>query len=145
MSLILRRLTAWLCLALLVLTGVTPAQGLLVCVEGDGCVKIELQTAAGNCGDCCAQELERESGRGCDVTSESTPCPCIDVELPGSRDAQNAPARGAGLELGARFVVPLESAIERTAPAPRIASPRIHVVPRVAHSLAHIRTVVLRR
>lgn len=39
----LNRTIAWLCLALALLTGLSPAQGFVLCIETDGCVTVELK------------------------------------------------------------------------------------------------------
>ena len=43
MPFIRSRFVAWLCLALMSLAGLTPAQGFVLCIEADGCVSIEIK------------------------------------------------------------------------------------------------------
>lgn len=137
------RFVAWLCLALLLLSGSTPAQGFVVCIEADGCVSIEVKASAADCGSCDEHELdglpeEAVSGRGTD-----SECPCVDYVVPGFPDQRVVTSRSLDLQVGPWIALAAELHVVQPTPAPtseRGPPPR---APRVAQSLAHIRTVIL--
>ena len=134
MHLLPTRMRAWLCLALTLLGVLTPAHGFVVCVEADGCVNIEVASAAPDCGNC----TEHESG-----ASTSSECPCVDYVVPGVPDEPAIAQRAADLQIDAWFAPradvhvfqPLVATTSVRGPPPK--------VPRVAQSLTHIRTVIL--
>jgi len=81
-----RRFVAWSCLAFSLLSALTPAQGVVLCVEPEGAVTIEGAFDAA----CCAEgSTSPEIGAGAvtrngavDQAERSRPgCPCIDVPL----------------------------------------------------------------
>ena len=76
------RLTARLCLALVLLTGLTPAQGVVVCIEEDGCVSIEVKPADANCSGCEGHEESDTPVQAAATSSEDAPCRCIDLVVP---------------------------------------------------------------
>lgn len=136
------RIVAWLCLALVLLTGLTPAQGFVVCIEEDGCVSIELKAADADCGGCEGHE-ESDAPDQSAATSSDDPCPCIDLAVPSSPEQQLSQSRSVEIHLGPWIAPPPEIRFEHATPtvtAGRGPPPR---TPRVADSWAHIRTVVL--
>ena len=143
-TLLLDRFTAWICLTLVLLTGLTPTQGFVLCIEADGCVSVEVKTAAGDCDGC--EGHDEEVGLTVlkvEDSSDPAECLCIDIAFPGSRDDQVARGRSVEVQLGPTIAPP--EAV-RIAPALRVLADRRgppHCVPRVAESLAHIRSVVL--
>lgn len=137
------RLVAWLCLALVLLSGLTPAQGFVVCVEADGCITIEIKAPGGDCLSCGDHEKagvvdESVSSRGSDPE-----CPCVDYVVPGFPDEQAISTRSIDLQTGPWIASDCERHDDRPTPAPaseRGPPPR---VPRVAQSIEYIGTVIL--
>lgn len=137
------RFVAWLCLAVLLLTGVAPARGFVVCIEVDGCVSLEVKAQDADCGSC--EEHEREAPAGEEVAepNANSECPCIDYVVPGVPDQRVSSNRSLELPVGPMVaaptsdfhVAPVPIATMERGPPPR--------VPRVAPALAHIRTVIL--
>ncbi len=85
MLLPLQRLTAWLCLVVALLTGATPASGFVVCLEPDGCVRMEFGSGASGCGACEEHsESATDAPRGRHEANAADPseCPCLDLVLP---------------------------------------------------------------
>lgn len=96
----LHSLLARLCLALVLLTGVHPGQGLVLCIEADGCVRWELRTddsaARADCmpcddhvGDTEGAELPLDTS----AEDEADPCACVDLTLPAAAKEQRGVAR----------------------------------------------------
>lgn len=137
------RIVAWLCLALMLLTGVTPAQGFVVCVEADGCVSIEVKAAAAECGGCDGHESNGLPGESVSGSSSSTECPCIDYVVPGSPEKRVVTSSSLDLQVGPWVAPAAELHVVQPDPATtseRGPPPR---EPRVAQTLAHIRSVIL--
>lgn len=137
------RFVAWLGLALLLLSGTTPAQGFVLCIEADGCVSIEIKASAADCGGCDGHEpggLPEEAVSGPGAGSE---CPCIDYVVPGFPDQRVITNRSSDLQAGPwiapaaelHVLQPIPAATSELGPPPR--------APHVAQTLAHIRTVIL--
>lgn len=142
-SVLVSRLTAWLCLALIFLTGLTPAQGFVLCIEADGCVSVELKATEANCGGCEGHDESEPAVRTAASSGEADPCQCVDLAVPGTVDEQVKPSRTTEIHVGmwialapeVRFQQALLAAFSgRAPPAP---------LPRVADALAHLRSVVL--
>jgi len=140
---ILQRLTAWLCLAVALLTGITPSQGLMLCLESDGCVRIEIASFAPECGGC--------EGHAEDATTtlsarsvDDMGCPCVDLPIPGSTQEQRVQPKSIEFQPGpwVPAASPLTSSSVVAALLAARAPPR--EVPRPPESVALIRTVVLR-
>jgi hypothetical protein len=135
------RLGAWLGAALILLTGLIPGQGFVVCIEQDGCVRIELKSSSADCGGC---EGHTQGELPFEVAAAADACPCVDVAVPDASDEQLTQSRSIELEVAAWTAPPPEARIEpstlRATPG-RGPPPRL---PRVADSLAHLRSVVLR-
>lgn len=137
------RLIAWLCLALLLLTGSTPAQGLVVCIEADGCVSIEIKTTAADCTTCDGHQRNGMPEEAASDPGLNSNCPCMDCVLPGFPDERVITNRSLDLQVGPW--VPLVGELLVVRPILCIASQRGPPLwaPRVAQSLAHIRSVIL--
>lgn len=137
------RFVAWLCLALLLLSGSTPAQGFVVCIEADGCVSIEVKAPTVDCGGCDGHE---RIGMPEDVVSDPSTnpeCPCIDYVVPGFPDQRVVTNRSLDLQVGPWIAPPAELHVAPPVPATtseRGPPPR---APRVSQTLAHIRSVIL--
>lgn len=140
---ILQRMTAWLCLAVALFTGVAPVQNLVLCIEGDGCVQIEVRSSDAGCDSCAGHEASTSSSQTLTAMDRVTGCPCIDLAVPRVSKEQRVLPRPIELQVGAWVALP-------PAPIPQLpvsvagavrASPV--AVPRPPDSLALIRTVVL--
>ena len=137
------RLVAWLCLALMLLTGLTPAQGFVVCIEADGCVNIEVKAADQNCGTCEGHEPTKLASEKVADPTTTPECPCVDYVVPGSPDQRVVTNRSLDLHVGPwvapaaqlHVVQPTSATVSERGPPPR--------APRVAQTLAHIRSVIL--
>jgi hypothetical protein len=136
------RFAAWLCLALVLLTGLTPAQGFVVCIEEDWCVSIELKAADANCGGCEGHE-ESNAPVQAAATSGDDPCPCIDLAVPNSPEQQLSQSRSIELHIGPWIAPPPEIRVQHATPTVTAGRGPPPCIPRVADSWEHIRTVVL--
>lgn len=134
----LQAVTAWLCVAVIALVGVVPAQGLVLCLEPDGSMALEVGSLA--CGGC----TETEDGQqGIDSATQAEGCPCVDIPIFGLGEENQLQAKSIELRLDgtwmaalqASAVLPVSLAESQTA----IEAPP----PRPPSLLAHIRTVVL--
>ncbi len=141
--LIFKRILAWLCIALVLLTGVAPAQGVVLCIEADGCVRVEAMTSAADCENCDGHEPSSQPRRTQPTTAPDAGCPCIDLEVPGSPQGRRVPPRPIEFEAGpwlmprlALFSLPLDSVAVSLCTT-------LTEAPRPPESLAHIRSVVL--
>ena len=134
------RLTASLCLALVLLTGLTPAQGFVVCIGDDGCVCIEVTAVEESCG-CCDEG-------GTLVPAETTsqddaPCSCLDLIVTGLPEQQAVQSRSVEIQIGPWIAPPPEIRVQQATPTVTAGRGPPPGIPRVADSWAHIRTVVL--
>lgn len=137
------RLTAWLCLALVLLTGLSSTQGFVVCIEDDGCVSIEVKAADASCGGCEGHVQSDSPVQSAADSTEDVPCPCIDLAVPGSTEEQLAQSRSVEINVGPWIAPPPEIRVQHATPTVTAGRGPPPCVPRVADSLAHIRTVVL--
>lgn len=140
---LLQRISAWLCLALTLITGAVPAQGFVLCLEPDGCVSVERSTASEQCNEC-----EAHAGEVTPATTSAEPgdredCTCVD--LPFSSLSQDLRIRPKPVEfqVGAWIGVPpiVLSRPFVTMPVATRAPPA--EVPRPSAALVLIRSVVL--
>lgn len=138
-----QRITAWLCLALVLLTGMTPAQGFVVCIEADGCVSVEIKAPDATCGGCEGHEATNSPVELAAPASESVPCPCIDLAVPGSPQDQLAHCRTVEIFVGPWIAPPPEVRVQQLEATVAEGRGPPQCVPRVAETLAHIRSVVL--
>lgn len=99
MSSSLQRMTAWLCLAMTVLTGIVPARGFALCMEADGCVRIEFKAVDEDCDGCEDHGVEAPASDVLTAPDGSPSCPCVDLALPGPPgDPQATPDQRSPLE-----------------------------------------------
>ncbi len=139
-SALLQRLSAWLCLAVAVLAGVTPVQGFVLCLESDGCVNLEFDKAVVACDTC------GDHGDGAEPAIDAAQdgeCPCVDLPVPGtSRDRRLLP-KPVDFQFGAWTAAQCAS----TSVAPVVLAPPVRAperaVPRPPPALERIRSVVL--
>lgn len=137
------RLTAWLSLALVFLTGLIPGQGVVVCIEDDGCVSIEMKAVDASCDGCEGHEESGPLAQGAPASSEDVPCPCIDLAIPGSPEQQLAKASSVDVHVGPWVAPPPEIPVQHATPTATAGRGPPPCIPRVAGSWEHIRTVVL--
>ncbi len=128
----LGRLPVLVALVAYLLTGAVSAQGLVLCIEADGHVKLEAR--AGGCGDCCPESGRPESGR-------LSSCSCLDVAI-GSPNAPVQKPRPSDREQLAAWVheLPRPAAICR---ASRQGSSCASTRSPASTALAIVRSVVL--
>jgi len=140
---ILQRTTAWLCIAVALLTGTAPAQGFVLCIEADGCVRVEGQARDADCAGCEGHELEALPNQAAASSTGVPDCPCVDLALPGCRQEQRFLPKPIDFSIGSWIERPPEflSQHRTLAGLPVRAPPTL--VPRPPDSLALIRTVVL--
>lgn len=140
---ILQRMTAWLCLAVALLTGVTPAQSFVLCIEGDGCVRVEIRSSDSGCDSCEGHEAVTPSSQTTTTADRITGCPCIDFAVPAvSKEHRVLPTPieiqvGAWVALSPARLPQLPLSVAGAVRAPPVDFPR------PPDSLALIRTVVL--
>ena len=139
----LLRLTAWLCLSMTLLAGVTPAQGFVLCIEADGCLSIELKSVVADCGGCEGHEEGVLAGSVDAQPAESTDCGCIDLSLPSSPQDQRQQPKPVEFQVGP-WIAPLCDLFSQqlTALCGATRAPP-SVAPRPPDALALIRSVVL--
>jgi hypothetical protein len=137
MSALLQRLITWLCLGAALLSSVAPAQGFVVCLEPDGCIRVELAPEAVECGGCEGHEQERAPALG---SSDAAGCPCVDVHVPGSTQTQRVLPKS--IDLRVAWIAPSPSTVAQRDFEPRSPVARDEI-PRPPDSLALVRSVVL--
>jgi len=140
---ILRRATAWLCLAVALLTGLSPAQGFVICLEPDGCVSFEIPSAAETCGGCGNHQEGDTSTKTVVRGAEVVDCPCIDLPVPSSSQDRRLQRKSIELEPGSWIADPSSSPAPPFFPAPPTVGAVRPEAPRPAESLDLIRSVVL--
>lgn len=139
----LQRATAWLCLGVALLTGVTPAQGFVLCFEPDGRTSIEVAKAAERCSGCESQEAPTTPTSPSVRLTHETGCPCQDVSVPGRAQDLRLQPRPIELQIGPCIAAPptLLGSLSVSS------SPVVHAppteVPRPPDTLELIRSVVL--
>lgn len=128
---------------MMLLSGLTPAQGFVVCIEADGCVSVEIKATDADCGGCEGHQNEGPSSESGVSTAAGEACPCIDLAVPGPSEAQFARARWIEIQF-VHWVAPLpEIRIQFCPPCVTAGRGPPIEIPRVADTLAHIRSVVL--
>lgn len=137
------RLTAWLCLALMLLTGLTPAQRFVVCIEKDGCVSIEVKAADAKCRGCERHAESDTRVQSAATSSDGAPCRCSDLALRASPEQRLAQSRSAEVVVGPRIAPAPEIRVPHATPTITAGRGPHPWIPRAADSLAHLRTVVL--
>lgn len=143
MTSMLQRTTAWLCLAVALLTGIAPAQGFVVCIEEDGCVSIEVKASDADCEGCTDHESEAPASEVLASAADDEACPCIDIAVPGSSRQQRMLPRACDFQLEFVTALPPVTSVPFSSPTAHF-TPRA-AIPRAPDRLEHIRTVVLLR
>ncbi len=129
-----------MCLVLTLFSGVVPAQGIVVCLEADGCVRIESKAVDGACDGCDTHQENAATESG----AQDEMCPCVDIDVPGAD--QSPRPRDPSLEQWAQMLVPPTRAWRITAVEPQgrsVATNRPR--PRPPDALLMIQSVVLLR
>ncbi len=140
----LQLLTAWLCLTVVFLTGLSPAQGFVFCIEQDGCVQLEVRTTTADCGGCDDHQVQSDEGSRTDDSHGVADCSCVDIALPGPIEQRQLRQKVCDLAAPTALIPVSLAAFDRfVVRAPSRTEPRTSV-PRPSGSLALIRTVVLR-
>lgn len=135
---ILERLTAWLLLASILFVGITPAQGLVVCIEADGCVSLEIKAPDVGCSGCIGHADEVPAS-----SDEDAACPCTDLAVPGSRATALARARGIELDLPLALAPAEYTLLAHTRAAESCAPEPSRAPPREPPLLEHIQSIVI--
>lgn len=133
----LHKLTTWLVLVAYMLSGISPAQQLVICLEPDGSVVLEA-AEEGGCTPCGTEEASDEAVLAAEC------CPCVDIPLPTQDEGPQARPKSLDLQ-GSWTAVPPPSwpASLATVERPEIEFFRASR-PRPAQRLELIRTVILR-
>jgi hypothetical protein len=140
---ILQRATVWLCLAVAVLTGLTPAQGVMLCLEPDGDLCIEIASSADTCGGCEVEAHDAEPAAEHEVSTDDPCCSCVDVPVPGFCQDRQVLPKTIEFQLGP-WLAQVETLVLPSIHTIRAASYRTRgEEPRPPDSLALIRSVVL--
>ena len=139
----LQRTTAWLCLVIALLSGITPAQGLVLCIERDGCVSFEVKAFDANCAGCDGHEADKALSSVAAQATSDAGCPCIDLGVPDTTQDQGLLPGATAFRIGAWIALPLEIFPHLIGSAADTLRATAAEVPRSPESLALIRTVVL--
>lgn len=143
MPALLHRLTAWLCLAVALVTGTLPARGFVLCIEADGCVRVELKTTNAECDTCDEHEPGPLADELALTDARDSECPCIDVAVPGRGPQPRSLPKPIALEVGPWVALPAPSSVQAVAPLALSVRGPPATVPRPLATLALIRSVVL--
>ena len=135
----IHKLTTWLVLVAYMLSGVSPAQQLVLCLEPDGRVVLEA-AEDGGCTPCGGSE---ESSREVERLAAEC-CPCIDIPLPTQDEGPQAKLKAPDAQGWWAAVLPpcFFATVAWVEPAELALSARNR--PRPAQRLELIRTVILR-
>jgi hypothetical protein len=134
----LQKLASWLVLVACVISGVSPAQQLVVCLEPDGSVVLEAAAPAG-CTPCGQEDSSREAEQ-----LAAYCCPCIDIPLPTQGEERQARPKASEGHAVAAAVLPPSCIATIVEAEPARLERSAHAEPRPPPALALIRTVVLR-
>lgn len=135
----LRTLTAWFCVVLIALVGITPAQSLVLCLEPDGSVVLEVGSPESGCGGCSADGGQEQPSV---LPASEENCPCIDIPISLGEQTQVQP-RTVEVSLDGPWLAPALECVAVSAAQVASTIPQVVDPPRPAERLAHIRTVVL--
>jgi hypothetical protein len=139
----LQRLTAWLCLAVALLTGTLPARGFVLCIEADGCVRVELKSTNAECDTCEEHEPAPLSDELALTDLRDSQCPCVDVAFPGSGPQQRILPKPVAVDVGPWTALPAPLLAQPVASLATCVRGPPATVPRPLAALALIRSVVL--
>ena len=134
----LHKLTTWLVLVAYMLSGLSPAQQLVVCLEPDGSVVLEA-AEDGGCTPCGPEESSQEVEQ---LAAEC--CPCVDIPLPMQGEDPQARPKASDAQVSSVAVLPpcFLAIVAWVEPAKLAFTASDQ--PRHAQRLKLIRTVILR-
>lgn len=134
----IHKLTTWLVLVAYMLSGVSPAQKLVVCLEPGGSVVLEA-AEDGGCTPCGPEESSREVEQ---LAAEC--CPCVDIPLPTQGEGPQAKPKASDAQISSVAVLPpcFLAIVAWVEPAELAFTAGGQ--PRPAQRLELIRTVILR-
>ncbi|TAJ24755.1 MAG: hypothetical protein EPO68_01060 [Planctomycetota bacterium] len=115
----------------------------MLCIEADGCVNLETKGPADPCDACEDHHDALDSVEIAATSGDGADCACIDIAVPNGTDAVTAKLRSIASCAGPWIAPPTAIRIEAAEQRDARRSQRPPDVPRVAQSLAHIRSVVL--
>jgi hypothetical protein len=121
------------------LVGITPAQGLVLCLEPDGTVALEVGAPDSGCGGCTPDGGQEQPS---EPTSEEN-CPCIDIPIFSLGEQTQVQPRTVEISLDGPWLAPALAFVAVSAAQVESTVPQVVDPPRPAERLAHIRTVVL--
>jgi hypothetical protein len=140
----LEKFMARLCLLAAVLMGLSPDQGLVLCVGPEGTYTLEVASDESSCDGCPEVSDPARGGEEHATLEDPATCPCSDYPvLAGSSEARSKP-KLIDIDLGqlARIPVPFGAAIDALCVRRASATPRVG--PGIDPRLTELRTVVLR-
>lgn len=137
----LPRLTTWLCLVVTLLMGVSPARGLVICIEADGTIALEV--AADACDGCPNAAAEERSDASNALVSGGECCECIDIPVSTSDEEQRTVTKRVDVRFDTWCPPPAIVVASSTSFGTRADRPTHVPPPRGAHALRLIRSVVL--
>jgi hypothetical protein len=134
----LQAVTAWLCVVVIALVGVVPAQGLVLCLEPDGSMALEVGSP--ECGGCAETEGGHE---GIDSAAHEEGCPCVDIPIFSLGEENQLQAKNVELRLGGSWMAAPQSSAVLPVLLVEPRGTNEATPPRPSSLLALIRTVVL--
>jgi len=140
---LLQRLTSWLCLSTALLTGYTPAQGFVVCLQPGGRVSVDLSTLAERCNCCDIQEQGTSPEAQTARAPGDTCCECLDLPVSGSLQDRLSQPRPIAPQVGPWIAPSAGSLVQQFVSIAPAAHALRAQVPRAPDSLALIRSIVL--
>lgn len=143
MSSILHRYVARLCLALVLLCGLVPAQGLVLCIETDGCLSFEFKAPDAGCGGCEGHVEQAEQALSDLPADIEVDCPCIDLEVRPNEPNTRVHARTAEWSFDGLIAPAPEGFGRGHSVCARAWGAALRPTPRVADGLAHLCSVIL--
>lgn len=140
---ILRRVTAWLCLAAALLMSVSPTQALVLCLEPDGSFALELATADSACDGCALPATAADRTPSVTLAADRDCCACIDIPVSIRSDEDRLDVRRVEVNLAAPSLpLPIVVAV---LPLAQLSQPSVlrERPPRPSSLLTLVRSVVL--
>ncbi|MFN0242197.1 MAG: hypothetical protein ACKVWV_04830 [Planctomycetota bacterium] len=138
---LISRMTTWLCLVVTLLMGVTPARGLVICIEADG--TIALEAAADDCEGCPEPATRERSDSSTLLAAGDACCECVDIPVSTSVEEQRTVTKRADVRFEAWCPPPSIVVAASTVSGPCVRQSSRVNPPRGSHALRLIRSVVL--
>ncbi|MBK7875146.1 MAG: hypothetical protein IPJ77_05265 [Planctomycetes bacterium] len=145
----LHRVIACFGLVLALVLSVTPRQAFVLCIEADGCVSVAASLEREHCTDCEPHDdaLAVSDTEGVDerATGDEPPCPCFDVEVPGTTEPKRAQVAASSPEMSSLVALAARAYAGEAPPPPSVSAPCSDSgVPRPPPLRDHVASVVLR-